>query len=346
MNRKIIPVVVGGVLVAGLATFFLLGNRAGESVGVTASGTVEATQADLGFQVAGRIEAISAREGEGVAQASTLAQLEQSEFKARRAAAEAQLANARALLSEMQRGARPEELQQARSAEAAARQRMEESARTLERTRVLQQGGAASKENLEQAQTGYDVARSQHDQASDQVRLVEQGPRAERIEAQRALVRQAEAAIQQVDALIGNSVIRAPFAGVVSVRHREPGETVAAGAPVLTITNPNDRWVRIYVREDQIGHVALGQSVEIRSDTDPDQVHNGRVTFISTEAEFTPRNVQTAEERVKLVYAVKVAIMGDSTRTLKPGMPADVRLLPVTPVTPATPVTSRDAPQS
>jgi HlyD family secretion protein len=110
------------------------------------------------------------------------------------------------------------------------------------------------------------------------------------------------------------------------VRHREPGEAVQAGAPVLTLMNPLDRWVRIYVREDQVGRVAIGQKAEIRSDSD-DTTRTGQVVFISSEAEFTPRNVQTTEERVKLVYAVKVAVTGDAALALKPGMPADVRLI-------------------
>ncbi len=119
---------------------------------------------------------------------------------------------------------------------------------------------------------------------------------------------------------------RGPFDGVVTVRHREPGETAPPGAPVLTLMNPDDRWVRIYVQEDRIGRLALGQPATITSDSYPDRTYEGRVTFIASEAEFTPKNVQTPEERVKLVYAVKVQVVGDPAFELKPGMPADVRL--------------------
>jgi HlyD family secretion protein len=90
----------------------------------------------------------------------------------------------------------------------------------------------------------------------------------------------------------------------------------------------SDRWVRIYVREDRIGRVSIGQPARIHSDSHPEKTYQGRVTFIASEAEFTPRNVQTAEERVKLVYAVKVAVTGDPARELKPGVPADVTLEP------------------
>jgi len=113
---------------------------------------------------------------------------------------------------------------------------------------------------------------------------------------------------------------------VVTVRHREPGETVPAGSPVLTVMNRDDRWVRIYIREDRIGAVHTGQAATITSDTYAGKTYRGAVVFIASEAEFTPKSVQTREERVKLVYAVKVRVSGDPAYDLKPGMPADVRL--------------------
>jgi membrane fusion protein YbhG len=132
--------------------------------------------------------------------------------------------------------------------------------------------------------------------------------------------------VKQAEAALANAVIKAPFDGVVTVRDHEPGETVGAGAPVLTMVNLADRWVRIYIREDRIGAVHVGQSATITSDTYPGKTYAGTVSFISTEAEFTPRNVQTTAERVKLVYAIKVRITGDARNELKPGMPADVQL--------------------
>ena len=293
---------------------------------VVASGTVEATEADLGFQTGGRIAEILVREGERVGAGQILARLESAELAARSAAAEAQVDAARAQLAELQRGARPEELRQARAAEAAARERMEDAGRLLARTRALEEGGAVSREALEQARSSYEVARAQHEQAREGLALVRTGARQERIDVQNAVVRQAEAALAQADAALANATITAPFAGVVTVRHRQPGEAVVGGAPVLTVMDPDDRWVRIYVREDAIGGVTIGQRAQIRTDSDPSTAYPGRVTFIGSQAEFTPRNVQTAEERVKLVYAVRVAITDDPRQMLKPGVPADVTL--------------------
>jgi HlyD family secretion protein len=326
-KERIAVVAAAAVLVlAGLAGWLAFSGGPAGPARITASGTVEATEADLGFQLPGRIESIVVREGERVARGAELAALDRAELLARRAAAEAQLAAARALLSEMERGARPQELAQARSAVTAAAQRHDDAQRDVARARNLFEGGAISREALDKAETAAEVARAQHEQALEQLALVEAGPRDERIAAQRALVRQAEAALAQLDVALENSVIRAPFDGVVTVRHREPGEIVAAGLPVVTLMDPADRWVRIYVREDEVGRLSPGQPATITADAYPDRRYTGRITYISGEAEFTPRNVQTPEERIKLVYAAKVAVTGDTAQELKPGLPADVRL--------------------
>jgi HlyD family secretion protein len=318
----IIPV----LLTAAVVAWLLLRNRNESDDVIEASGTIEATEADLGFQIGGRVAAISAREGDAVAAGSELARLDRAELEARLRAAKAQVAAARALLNELRTGARPQEERQAIAGVDAARRRAEDAASSLARTRKLYEGGAVSKEALDQAETAYAVLRAQAVQAQQQQSLVTSGPRTERIEAQEAAVDQALAAEAEIQANLDNTIIRAPFAGIVTVRHREPGESVSAGLPVVTVMNTDDRWVRIYVREDQVGRVAMGQSASITSDSHPGKTFNGRVTFIASQAEFTPRNVQTAEERVKLVYAVKVAISGDNANQLKPGVPADVVL--------------------
>jgi HlyD family secretion protein len=325
-TRRVIVAVALAVSLGVAGAWFALRPGTGATGAIEASGTVEATTADLGFQTGGRVQEIAVREGDVVSAGALLAQLDLAEPEARRAAAEAQVAAARAFLRELERGARPEEVRQGRAAVEAAARQLEEAARTLERTRLLHEGGALSREALDRAETAHDLARTQHDQARERFDLIELGPREERIAAQRAAVQQAEAMVRQVDALLAGGRIHAPYAGLVSVRHREPGEVVGGGMPVLTVLNQDDRWVRIYVREDQVGRVALGQPARITADAYADRTYEGRVVHIASQAEFTPRNVQTREERVKLVYAVKVAITGDPGHDLKPGLPADVRL--------------------
>jgi HlyD family secretion protein len=326
MNPKRIAPVVFGLAVVSALGYYVAFRPRGVPDGLAASGTVEATEAALGFQVPGRIERIGPREGDRVKAGDSLATLDRAELDARRAQALAQRSAARALLAEMEAGARSEELAQAREAARAAEERLTDARRDFERVQRLFQGGAVSQEALDKAKLALEVAQSQRDQAQQQLKLVEAGPRPERVRAQRAAVAQADAAVQQVDATLANAVIRAPFDGIVTVRNRQPGETVGAGAPVLTLMNVDDRWVRIYISEARIGAVHIGASADITTDTYPGRAFKGAVSFIASEAEFTPRNVQTTEERVKLVYAVKVRITGDSTNTLKPGMPADVVL--------------------
>lgn len=309
-----------------LLTALLAACRGGATDRVDASGTLETTEADLGFQTPGRIDSLLVHEGDAVVAGQRLAVLDRGELVARRAAAAAQVAAQRARLSELERGFRPEEIAQGRAALRAAEQRVTDATRDRTRARNLFQGGVISQQALDAAETAATLAEAERDRLRDQVTLLEQGPRVEQLEAQRAQVTQMTAQLAQVDAALGFAVITAPFAGTISRRLREPGEVVSAGLPVLTLADPADRWVRIYVREDEVGRVAIGQPATIRIDAFPDRTYRGEVSFISNEAEFTPRNVQTREERVKLVYRVKVRVVGDTLQDLKPGLSADVRL--------------------
>ncbi len=316
------------VIVVALGAIFGVGllKHRDDSDRLVASGTVEATEAQLGFQAAGRIEEISAREGDSVREGTELARLDRAEALARRNQAVAQAAAAQAQLQELEHGSRSEEVAQARAGHDAARQRAADARRDLDRATKLLEGGAVSREAFDKARLAFDVAQSQLEQAGEQLRLVETGPRKEKIDAQRAQLAQAQAYVQAIDAALANMTIRASFDGIVTVRHREPGEVVPAGSAVLTVMNPGDRWVRIYIPEDRIGAVSLGRQAVISSDTYPAKTYHGEVVVIASEAEFTPKTVQTAQERVKLVYAVKVRITGDPDHELKPGMPADVRI--------------------
>ncbi|HET9986846.1 MAG TPA: efflux RND transporter periplasmic adaptor subunit [Longimicrobiales bacterium] len=325
MNRKRLGAVGVVIALAAAVTAWIVLHRGGAAE-APYSGTVEGREADLGFQSAGRVDRILVDEGDAVTAGQVLAVLDTAELAARRAGAVAQAAAARAQLAELERGSRPEEVAQARAMAAAARERLANARRDLERVTPLQKSGVVSRQDLDRATTAAEVAGAQYDQAQQQLRLVTTGPRPERIEAQRALLRQAEAAVAQLDATLANAVVRAPFPGVVTIRHREPGETLSPGLPVVTVLNPADRWVRIYVPEGEVGRLKLGEPARIASDAFPSRRYPGRITFIASQAEFTPKNVQTTEERTKLVYAVKVAITGDPARDLKPGIPADVAL--------------------
>jgi HlyD family secretion protein len=324
MKKRLIPAAV--IVAAAAVVILVLVNRGGADGARTFSGTVEATEARLGFDVPGRVAWVAVREGDSVAVGQALAGLDTTQAHAQLAQLRAQAVAARALLTELEAGSRAEEIAGARAAAKAVRDRLGQATRDMERTEVLFKGGAVSQEAYDQAQTTLQVSQSQSDQAAEQLRLVEKGPRAERIEAQRAEVARADAAVRTQEVALDLMTARAPFDAVVTVRHREPGESVSPGAPVVTLANMGDRWVRIYVPENRVGRVHLGQAATLTTDSFSGTAFSGRVTFIASQAEFTPKNVQTAEERVKLVYMVKVRVTGDPSRDLKPGMPADVTL--------------------
>jgi HlyD family secretion protein len=330
MNAKRVVPMLLLLAAAGWALWrFVLAPQ--ERGGLAASGTVEATDAQLGFQVSGRLVEVAPREGERVEAGQAVARLDSTEIEARRAQAVAAVAAARAQLAEQEVGFRSEEIAQGRSVLAAAQDRVRDAGRDLERVRTLFEGRAVSREALDKAQLALDLATAQSRQAAEQASLLQRGPRRERIEYARAQVAAAEAAVATFDATLANTRLTAPFSGIVSVRHREPGEIVAAGAAVLTLLDLDDRWIRIYVPENRLGKLRLGQRAAIRSDSFPGKTYPGEVSFLGSEAEFTPKNVQTAEERVRLVYAVKVRVTGDPGLELKPGLPADVELLPESP---------------
>ena len=293
---------------------------------LTASGTIEASEADLAFQAPGRITDLLVREGDRVEAGQELARVDQTELAARREAAAAQVEVARAVLAELQAGFRNEEVNQARLAVESAEQRRLEQARETARTVRLAEGGAVSQEARERSETALSLATAERSRLAEQLALLEAGSRVERIRAQRAQVVQAGAVVAQLDALLAQQALVAPFAGIITLRLREPGEVVGAGMPVLRLLDPTSRWVRIYVRQDQVGALSLGQRAVLVTDAFPDQSFAGEVAMIAAEAEFTPRNVQTREERVKLVHAVRIRILGDPGLVLKPGLAAEVTL--------------------
>jgi HlyD family secretion protein len=321
------PLLVVIALAAVAIAVVLVLTRSGNGRGaLLVSGTVEATEAQLGFPAAGLMQEVIVREGDAVAAGDELARLDRVETLARSAQAAAQVEAARAALTELERGNRGEEVAQADAAHAAATERLADAQRDLDRAQALHKAGAISDEAVDKAQLALDVATSQAAQTEEQLKLMRTGARRERIDAARAQLAAAEAGRDAIDAALDRMTIRAPFAGVVTVRHREPGEIVSAGSPVLTVMNRDDRWVRVYVPETHVGAVRLGLPAAITSDSYRDRTYAGSVVYIASEAEFTPKTVQTSEERVKLVYAVKVRIANDGGYDLKPGMPVDVRL--------------------
>ena len=162
---------------------------------------------------------------------------------------------------------------------------------------------------LEEANANYEVVKKQ-----------------EKIQRAEAQKQQAEAALRLAETRLGYATLCAPLSGVVLSENVEPGEYVAPGTPVVTIGDLENVWLRAYINETDLGRVKFGQEAIITTDTYRDKNYRGRVSFVASQAEFTPKNVQTQEERVKLVYRIKIDVPNPH-RELKPGMPADAEIL-------------------
>ena len=180
-----------------------------------------------------------------------------------------------------------------------AEAQFEKARKDHERYALLYRDGVIASQQMDAAKSSYDVAVSQ-------------------LQLSLASLRTAEVKLK-------DSVMYAPLNGVVLRKNIEEGETVGAGTMVITIGDLEHPWVKVYVKEDELGDVKLGQKADIAVDSFPNKKYEGMVTYISSDAEFTPKNVETKEERVKLVFGVKVSVKNQNNE-LKPGMPADVRI--------------------
>jgi HlyD family secretion protein len=207
-----------------------------------------------------------------------------------------------------------EDYDRAKAVYEVADQRARQASEELE----LRQEGTR-KERIAQAEAALAEAKARYE-------LVLAGPRKETIQQARARVQQAEASLELAKTRLGYTAIVSPLSGVVLSKNIEPGEYVAPGTPVVTIGDLVNVWLRAYVNESDLGRVNFGQDVQVTTDTYPGRVYKGRISFVSSEAEFTPKSVQTEHQRVRLVYRIKIDIT-NRQKELKPGMPADATII-------------------
>jgi len=325
MKKKLL---IGGTLVLIVIAAFLINrfsNKQEEGV-LVLSGNVEVTDINLGFKTSGRIVELLVEEGQKVNRGERLALLDKAELESLAEQNKAYLNETMAMLEELKAGSRPQELEQAKASVANAEAELIKAKNDLERYNALYKDELIAAQQMDNAKKAYDVALSQHKKAIETLSLVKEGPRKEDIKAAASRVEQAKAALKATEEKLKDTVLYAPVSGVVLKKNVELGETVSAGLPVYTIGDLANPWIKIYVKEDRLGLVKLGQKAEVKVDTYPKKIYEGMVTFISSEAEFTPKNVQTQEERVKLVFGIKVSVKNVNDE-LKPGMPADVKIL-------------------
>lgn len=314
-------------LIAGTTVFLItrMNNRHEDGV-LAVSGNVEATEVNIGFKSSGRLVELLSQEGQKIRKGDKLAVLDSAEVQNHVLQNRAVLSEAMIRLEELKAGSRPQELEQASANVRHAEAELIKAKKDFERADSLYKKEVVSAQQMDAAKKAYDIAVSQHQKSIEALSLVKEGPRKETIKAAEQRVRQAEAALMVSAERLKDTAIYAPVAGVVLRKNAEAGETVSQGMPVYTIGDLESPWIKVYVKEDKLGLVKLGQKAEVKVDSYKDKAYEGTVTYISSEAEFTPKNVQTREERVKLVFGVKVSVKNINNE-LKPGMPADVRII-------------------
>jgi HlyD family secretion protein len=267
---------------------------------IVAAGHVEATEVRISTKVAG-----------------TLLRLNVDETaRADRAQAEAELQLRRA-------GSREEDVREAEAQVTRAQADLSGAARDLERMEGLLASGSGTTQARDDARTRNDVARANLDAARERLKRLKAGYRREEIAAAAARVQAADARIGQLEQQRKDAVIASPSTGVVTEKLAEQGELLARGTGLVVVTDLANAWLNVYVSETDLGRIRLDQEASVV--TDDGQTRRGRVSFVASQAEFTPKNVQTRDERVKLVYKVKVALENQDG-LFKPGMPAEARL--------------------
>ncbi len=325
--KKRLPIVLAVVVVLGLlitaVRTFVLNNGAVNPDSVTASGTIEATEVQMAFRMAGILAQRPVEEGDSVASGQLIAVLDSREQQARINEASAAVEVARATLQDLERGYRPEEIAQAEAGVREAQVQLNNLRDQAQRSRDIFPTGGVSKDKLDNDTAAANAAAARLRSAQEKLKLLRSGYRSEQIDTARARVAQAEAALATLKVQLDDMSAHAPLAGVITRTHAEVGETVGAGQPVATLAELARPKLRVFIPESLIGRIKLGAAAEVSVDAYPGRKFPGKVTFVSPEAEFTPKNVQTQEERVKQVFAVDVR-MDNNDGTLKPGMPADV----------------------
>ncbi|HOW63641.1 MAG TPA: efflux RND transporter periplasmic adaptor subunit [Candidatus Contendobacter sp.] len=303
---------------------------AGDPERIELSGTVEAREVDLAFQVGGRIAELAVDEGDAVQAKQRVATLDARDYELALRAATAQMDAAQAALAALRAGTRIQELRVAEAQLAKAQADLDYARVEFKRIAELVARKLAPQEQLDQLQQRQNVALAGVEQARQMLALLREGPRQEEIDRAAAELRARQAAVETARQQLAYVQLHSPVTGVVSVRLVETGEVVAAGKPVLRVAELSQPWVRAYLNEADLPRVRLGQPAEVRVDGLPGKVWPGRLAFIAPDAEFTPKTVETRALRVDLVYRVKIEVENPSG-ALKLGQPADVLLKAIAP---------------
>ena len=312
------------IVLAMLATYLWRQRGANDpSAAFSLSGNVDVHQVELAFRVSGRISAVKVQEGDKVSAGQVLAELDPVPFRTDVDSAKADLAQAQAQLDKTRRGFRVEEVAQARANAAQRAADLENARVTLRRQEQLVAAGLVTHQQIDDAQARVHMSEAALAASREQLALELRGSRIEDIEAQEATVASAQARLEKAQTALADATLLAPSEGIISVRARELGAIVQAGQTVYTLTLNEPVWIRAYVSQPRLGRIKPGMPVKVTIDSMPGRQYDGTVGFISPQAEFTPKTVQTEQVRDDLVYRIRV-IASDPDNVFRQGMPVTV----------------------
>jgi HlyD family secretion protein len=324
--KRIFPILIIFAALAAVFYFYVFPRYFSKPLNpnvIELSGNIEAHESLVSFKLTGRITQLPIEEGQSVTAGQFLSQIDSADYRQQAAADQANVEVRNRELDLAEAGSREQDIAQARQNVRDAQDDLNQKQQDYARYLALFKKDEIEGQTVDQAKTAVERAQATLDRQQQALNELVEGTRKEQIAVDRADVDQAiqTAGISRVR--LGYTTLTAPFDGVITVREAELGEVVAPGTPIYTLADLAHIWVQVYVPETNLGEVHWGQDCSVTTDTYPGKTYHGRVSFISSQAEFTPKTVQTTAERVTLVYLVKVDVDNPNLE-LKPGMPADV----------------------
>ena len=327
MKKRAIPVVLLLLMAAGVYWAYTRYYQQEDEL-IRATGTIEATMVELNVKTAGTIARLTVDAGDTVTVGQLVAELSRNDLVAQRERDALGVLKAEAQLADLQSGAREQEKNEAATGVNLAQVSLDKATTDLARLEYLFQNDAVPEAEYDQAKTNAELAKNQLAAAEARLKVVEAGSRPDQIKAAGAEVERSRAVLKASNALLADLQVYAPIAGVVTSRNYETGEYVQMGSSLATVADLTDLWIKVYIPTVDLPLIKLGQKVQFTV-SGLEQQFKGVVGEISTQGEYTPKTIQTQQERANVVFAVKIKV-GDVGGVLKPGMPADVTFGPRT----------------
>ncbi|OGF58848.1 MAG: hypothetical protein A2Y62_09605 [Candidatus Fischerbacteria bacterium RBG_13_37_8] len=290
---------------------------------ITASGVIEAIEVNVASQIAGQIEAVHYEEGQAIAKEQLLVELDCIDYELQEMQAKTNLDMLKAQFELTVKGARSEDIKQAIENKTQAEANYTNAKLNYDRVKNLYKTNVVAKKMLDDATNQLEVTEAQFKQSQEALQKIKKLSREEEITMAQARMENAEWFLKSMKERVKDCKITSPIDGYALKKVFEPGEYVMPGSTVTVVSDLKKIRVVVYIPEAEVFRVKYGQEVQVKVDGYKDKAFTGVVTFISEEAEFTPKNIQTKDERVKLMFAIKIMVDNPELK-LKPGLPADV----------------------